>query len=157
SVNGNDNDGYTITLNGVAGPDMTIANDAQIKRWQQNAVHVTTEAQYFSESGLNIYFLGDAFESGSYWQITTNNKNIINWPSSNGQFVALPPNSITIGQLMPNVDLNPTLQNQFYRVEIHQGSKDKNGNATIPTFKWSRDNASVSSSVSAINSNNSGS
>jgi len=35
------------------------------------------------------------------------------------QFVALPPNSTTISQLTPSV-LNPTLQNQLYRVEIHQ-------------------------------------
>ena len=34
-------------------------------------------------------------------------------------------------------------ENQLYRVEIHTGSKDKNGNATTPTFKWSRDNGSV--------------
>lgn len=35
------------------------------------------------------------------------------------------------------------LENQLYRVEIHQGG-------TSPTFKWSRDNASVATSVSAI-------
>lgn len=34
-------------------------------------------------------------------------------------------------------------ENHLYRVEIHRGSKDKNGEATTPTFKWSRDNGSV--------------
>ena len=34
-------------------------------------------------------------------------------------------------------------ENQLYRVEIHHGSKDKNGDATTPTFKWSRENGSV--------------
>jgi Family of unknown function (DUF6519) len=34
-------------------------------------------------------------------------------------------------------------ENQLYRVEIHTGSKDVNGTATTPTFKWSRENGSV--------------
>lgn len=34
-------------------------------------------------------------------------------------------------------------ENQLYRVEIHQGSSDKNG----PTFKWSRDNGAIVSRV----------
>ncbi len=39
-------------------------------------------------------------------------------------------------------------ENQLYRVEIHQG-----GSASSATFKWSRDNASVVTSVTAISSN----
>jgi hypothetical protein len=34
-------------------------------------------------------------------------------------------------------------ENQLYRVEIHTGSQDENGNPATPTFKWSRDNGSV--------------
>jgi hypothetical protein len=34
-------------------------------------------------------------------------------------------------------------ENQLYRVEIHQGSLDKNGRPTQPTIKWSRDNGSI--------------
>lgn len=34
-------------------------------------------------------------------------------------------------------------ENQLYRVEIHRGDKDSNGNAQDWTFKWSRDNGSV--------------
>lgn len=34
-------------------------------------------------------------------------------------------------------------ENQLYRVEIHQGSSDKNGRPQPATFKWSRDNGSV--------------
>ncbi|MGH9429929.1 MAG: DUF6519 domain-containing protein [Terriglobia bacterium] len=34
-------------------------------------------------------------------------------------------------------------ENQLYRVEIHTGSQDAQGNATTPTFKWSRENGSV--------------
>lgn len=37
------------------------------------------------------------------------------------------------------------LENQLYRVEIHHGS------STTPSFKWSRDNATVASRVSHIN------
>jgi hypothetical protein len=36
--------------------------------------------------------------------------------------------------------INPNLENQLYRVEIHSGSKT---GGTLPTFKWSRDNGSV--------------
>jgi hypothetical protein len=38
-------------------------------------------------------------------------------------------------------------ENQFYRVEIHNGGTDGGSNAT---FKWSRENASVQTSVTAI-------
>jgi hypothetical protein len=35
------------------------------------------------------------------------------------------------------------VENQLYRVEIHTGSQDTDGHQTPPTFKWSRENASV--------------
>jgi hypothetical protein len=38
-------------------------------------------------------------------------------------------------------------ENQLYRVEIHIGSRDTQGNATIPTFKWSRENGSVAYAI----------
>lgn len=38
------------------------------------------------------------------------------------------------------------LENQLYRVEIHDGSSDPGG----PTFKWSRDNGSVAGAVEAF-------
>jgi hypothetical protein len=34
-------------------------------------------------------------------------------------------------------------ENQLYRVEIHTGSQATDGHPTLPTFKWSRENASV--------------
>jgi len=34
-------------------------------------------------------------------------------------------------------------ENQLYRVEIHTGSRDAQGNAATPTFNWSRENGSV--------------
>jgi hypothetical protein len=35
-------------------------------------------------------------------------------------------------------------ENQLYRVEVHTGSHDQNGNPTVtPTFKWSRENGAV--------------
>ncbi|MGC2635550.1 MAG: DUF6519 domain-containing protein [Acidobacteriaceae bacterium] len=46
--------------------------------------------------------------------------------------------------LSPNTGFTG-LENQLYRVEIHQGG-------ATPTFKWSRDNASVATSVGAIGS-----
>ena len=42
------------------------------------------------------------------------------------------------------------LENQLYRVEIHQGS-NANDPAQSPTFKWSRDNGSVVTKIKAIN------
>jgi Family of unknown function (DUF6519) len=39
------------------------------------------------------------------------------------------------------------VENQLYRVEIHQG-----GDETTATFKWSRENGSVASAVTAVNS-----
>ena len=46
------------------------------------------------------------------------------------------------------------LENQFYRVEIHQAGVAQLAGATAPiaTFKWSRENASVCSLVTAISS-----
>lgn len=38
-------------------------------------------------------------------------------------------------------------ENQLYRVEIHTGSADANGNALTPTFKWSREDGSVTFSI----------
>lgn len=35
------------------------------------------------------------------------------------------------------------VENQLYRVEIHDGSYDSSGNAIAPTFKWSRENGTV--------------
>jgi hypothetical protein len=34
-------------------------------------------------------------------------------------------------------------ENQLYRVEVHTGSQDEDGNPVSPTFKWSRENGSV--------------
>jgi hypothetical protein len=42
------------------------------------------------------------------------------------------------------------LENQLYRVEIHDGSHDVDGNVQTPTFKVSRDNGSVVTDVSGI-------
>jgi len=38
-------------------------------------------------------------------------------------------------------------ENQLYRVEIHTGSADANGKALTPTFKWSREDGSVTFSI----------
>jgi hypothetical protein len=35
------------------------------------------------------------------------------------------------------------VENQLYRVEIHDGSYDESGNSIAPTFKWSRENGTV--------------
>jgi hypothetical protein len=46
------------------------------------------------------------------------------------------------------------LENQLYRVEIHQGGNSNSSGTGSPvsaTFKWSRDNASVITTVTAIN------
>ncbi len=77
--------------------------------------------------------------------------------------IAYPPASS--GRLSTNVVPNPTagpcclttstgytgLENQFYRVEIHQGGTGSDAASTKgATFKWSRDNASVTTGVTAI-------
>jgi microcystin-dependent protein len=62
--------------------------------------------------------------------------------------------SENISCLQPYLASSATLQNQLYRIEIHQGSQDKEGNPTTPTFKWSRDNASVSAKIMAVGASN---
>lgn len=42
------------------------------------------------------------------------------------------------------------LENQLYRVEIHDGSQDTSGADQTPTYKWSRDNGSVVLQVAGI-------
>jgi hypothetical protein len=42
------------------------------------------------------------------------------------------------------------LENRLYRVEIHDGGYDQDAKPIKPTFKWSRDNASVATSVTVI-------
>jgi hypothetical protein len=79
--------------------------------------------------------------------------------------IAYPPRSA--GLLSTNVVPNPSagpcclttgtgytgVENQFYRVEIHQGGPGSDTpSATSATFKWSRDNASVATGVTAITS-----
>lgn len=41
-------------------------------------------------------------------------------------------------------------ENQLYRVEIHNGRYDANGNEQTPTFKWSRENGSVLFPIRAL-------
>jgi Family of unknown function (DUF6519) len=80
--------------------------------------------------------------------------------------IAYPPASA--GRISTNVVPNPAagpccltagtgytgLENQNYRVEIHQGGagSDTPGAPGAATFKWSRDNASVATGVTAITS-----
>lgn len=63
--------------------------------------------------------------------------------------------SATSGPCCPNTATGYTgMENQLYRVEIHQGGvANTSGNASpvAATFKWSRDNASVITAVTAIN------
>lgn len=55
---------------------------------------------------------------------------------------------ISTGTLTPAVTTGATLQNQLYRVEVHQGGVD--GSAT---FKWSRDNGAVAARIQAVDPN----
>jgi hypothetical protein len=46
------------------------------------------------------------------------------------------------------------LKNQLYRIEIHQsGSFNGSDLNTNPTFKWSRDNGSITAKWDALNGN----
>lgn len=66
---------------------------------------------------------------------------------------------LTAQTILPSATNNPCLlppdagyqrlENQLYRVEIHQGS-NANDPAQSPTFKWSRDNGSVVTTIQAI-------
>jgi hypothetical protein len=56
-----------------------------------------------------------------------------------------PPQGVTNDCSVPAAGGYRRLENQLYRVEIHQGS----GGTGAPTFKWSRDNASTVSRVKA--------
>jgi len=89
--------------------------------------------------------------SGSNWNCSTPDSSIP-WPASSGQLsigtVATSPSGpccLTTGSGYTGVE------NQFYRVEIHQpGGTNALGATGGATFKWSRDNASVETGVTAI-------
>jgi hypothetical protein len=72
------------------------------------------------------------------------------WPGSGGllQFSTVP--VPTSGPCCLTADTGYIgAENQFYRVEIHNGGVG-NGTTTGATFKWSRENASVQTNVTAI-------
>lgn len=71
----------------------------------------------------------------------------ISWPpSSNGLLTnGIIPNTQTGDCCLTTGTGYTGLENQFYRVQVHQG-----GPAGTATFKWSRENASVGTSVSSI-------
>ncbi len=85
--------------------------------------------------------------SGSSWSCGTSDSDI-GYPSSSGQ---LTNGTITSGPSGPCCLTTGTgytgVENQFYRVEIH--SPGSSGGASA-TFKWSRENASVQTGVTAI-------
>jgi hypothetical protein len=81
---------------------------------------------------------------GSTWTCTTP----IPWPQSAGLLTTGSVPSAASGPCCLSDGTGYTgMENQFYRVEIHQPGAATSGGAT---FKWSRDNASVMSGVTAI-------
>ena len=52
---------------------------------------------------------------------------------------------ISTGEMQAKVGVGAALENQLYRVEIHQG-----GDSSTATFKWSRDNGSVAAEVVSV-------
>ena len=57
-----------------------------------------------------------------------------------------PPKEMADACMLPPTAGYRRLDNQFYRIEIHNPGKDGNG----ATFKWSRDNASIAAKVTKI-------
>jgi hypothetical protein len=49
------------------------------------------------------------------------------------------------------------LENQLYRIEIHQGSLDEKGNPAQPKWKWSRENGSVVTAITDFTNGTAGS
>lgn len=81
---------------------------------------------------------------GSTWTCSTP----VPWPQSSGLLTTAPVPSAASGPCCLTDGSGYTgMENQFYRVEIHQPGSASAGGAT---FKWSRDNASVMTSVTAI-------
>jgi len=74
------------------------------------------------------------------------------WAESTGRLAAQAASSdpVTYPCIIPPGAGFRRLENQLYRVEIHDGSHDADGNAQTPTFKVSRDNGSVTAEVSGI-------
>ena len=93
-----------------------------------------------------------AVPAGSTWSCATPDSDIPYPPTSAGQLTtAVIPNP-SAGPCCLTDDTGYTgLENQNYRVEIHQGgSGSDTANLSGATFKWSRDNGSVSTGVTSI-------
>jgi Family of unknown function (DUF6519) len=81
---------------------------------------------------------------GSTWTCSTP----VPWPQSSGLLTTAAVPSAASGPCCLSDGTGYTgMENQFYRVEIHQPGSATAGGAT---FKWSRDNASVMTGVTAI-------
>jgi hypothetical protein len=93
-----------------------------------------------------------AVPSGTTWSCGTPDSEIPYPPASAGQLTtAVIPNPAS-GPCCLTDDTGYTgAENQNYRVEIHQGGTGSDtANLTGATFKWSRDNGSVSTGVTSI-------
>jgi hypothetical protein len=90
--------------------------------------------------------------SGSTWSCGTPDSDIAYPPASAGQLTTSVIPNPAAGPCCLTDDTGYTgIENQNYRLEIHQGgSGSDTANLTGATFKWSRDNGSVSTGVTSI-------
>ncbi len=154
-------------------PPLPAAGDvcvAYLDVWQRDVTYL--EDPYLIDTAVNIDTTG---RLQTVWQVKLLNlENPSTTPDCSTDIPAFdalsaaPAGRLTSG-LVPNAASGPCClapntgytgqENQLYRVEIHTGGTPSAPPAagfttplpaTIPTFKWSRDNASVQTSVSAV-------
>jgi Family of unknown function (DUF6519)/Malectin domain len=165
---------YTQQPYRLPNPQLPAAGDvcvAYLDVWQRDVTYL--EDPHLIDTAVNIDTTG---RLQTVWQVKLLNlENPSTTPDCSTDIPALdalsvaPAGRLTSG-LVPNAASGPCClapntgytgqENQLYRVEIHTGGTPSAPPAagfptplpatTIPTFKWSRDNASVQTSVSAI-------
>lgn len=97
----------------------------------------------------NAVFTPSAVPAPSSWTCSSSDSSLP-WPASSGTLTTLPTSSPKSGPCCLTAGSGYTgPENQFYRIEIHTPGGAAGAGAT---FKWSRENASVQTLVTAINS-----
>ena len=145
-------------LPGAVTPTDTGSYVAYLDVWTRAVTYL--EDQHLVDVAVGVDTTG---RLQTVWQVKLM-ANTGNWTCATPDSeIPYPPSSA--GRLTTNVQPNPTagpccltdgtgytgIENQFYRVEIHQaGEGSDTADLNGATFKWSRDNASVETGVTAI-------
>jgi hypothetical protein len=117
-------DGANLTVSGTIDPN--IIQNPGVAFLSSTAQSLADSVANPLEPGLTISFYGKKFVAGDYAIIQTdsNTRTLPNWPSLEGGYLPQPFQwtNDRVSRLTPIVDPSNTLQNQLYRIEVHQPS-----------------------------------